>query len=306
MQNFADRLIEAVKEKGNPCMVGLDPRLELFPKSFLSNTDDLTPDERVEDVIFDWGSTIIDAISDIVPLIKIQSAFFEQYGVPGLWAMKRLISYGKEAGLIVILDAKRNDIGTTAEAYANAYIGKTKIFDEEKVTFGADALTVSPFLGTDSLMPFVEVCKKNGTGIFVLVKTSNPGSKDFQDIKNSEGLTMYEQLAKVVNEIGKNIIGESGFSSVGAVVGATYLTDAKKLRELMPNTILLVPGYGAQGGSAHDTLPCFNTDKLGAIINSSRGITFSGDISEMSRVEYSNAIRANAEKMISDMKSALT
>lgn len=302
MQNFADRLIGAIKQKGNPCVIGLDPRLELFPKALFYDTDDLTPDEKIEDSLFDWGSTVIDAISDIVPAIKIQSAFFEQYGVPGIWAMKRLISYAKDQGLLVILDAKRNDIGSTAEAYANAYIGKTKIFEEEKATFGADALTVSPFLGKDTLLPFVNVCKKNGTGIFVLVKTSNAGSGDFQDVKNSDGVAMCETFAKIVDEIGKDTIGENGYSSIGAVVGATYPEEAKKLRALMPKSIILVPGYGAQGGSASDTLPCFNNDKLGAIINSSRGITFNGDVTEMSREEYGNAIRANTEKMIADLK----
>lgn len=302
MQNFADRLIGAIKQKGNPCVIGLDPRLELFPKALFNDTDDLTPDEKIEDSLFDWGSTVIDAISDIVPAIKIQSAFFEQYGVPGIWAMKRLISYTKDQGLLVILDAKRNDIGSTAEAYANAYIGKTKIFEEEKATFGADALTVSPFLGKDTLLPFVNVCKKNGTGIFVLVKTSNAGSGDFQDVKNSDGVAMCETFAKIVDEIGKDTIGENGYSSIGAVVGATYPEEAKKLRALMPKSIILVPGYGAQGGSASDTLPCFNNDKLGAIINSSRGITFNGDVTEMSREEYGNAIRTNTEKMIADLK----
>lgn len=305
MQNFADRLIGAIKQKGNPCVIGLDPRLELFPKALFNDTDDLTPDEKIEDSLFDWGSTVIDAISDIVPAIKIQSAFFEQYGVPGIWAMKRLISYAKDQGLLVILDAKRNDIGSTAEAYANAYIGKTKIFEEEKATFGADALTVSPFLGKDTLLPFVNVCKKNGTGIFVLVKTSNAGSGDFQDVKNSDGVAMCETFAKIVDEIGKDTIGENGYSSIGAVVGATYPEEAKKLRALMPKSIILVPGYGAQGGSASDTLPCFNNDKLGAIINSSRGITFNGDVTEMLREEYGNAIRANTEKMIADISSIL-
>ncbi len=305
MQNFADRLIEAIKNKGNPCVVGIDPRMELFSKAIIEKTDDLTLDEKIEDVLFDWGYTVIDAVHDIVPAVKIQSAFFEQYGVPGLWAMKRLISYAKETGLLVILDAKRNDIGSTAEAYANAYIGKTKIFDEEKATFGADALTVSPFLGTDTLLPFVEVCKKNGTGIFVLVKTSNPGSKDFQDVKNSDGIAMYEALAKVVDEIGKDVVGESGYSSIGAVVGATYPEEAQKLRTLMPKAIILVPGYGAQGGSAKDAVSCFNTDMLGAIVNSSRGITFNGDVTDMTREEYGNALRANTEKMIADIKQNL-
>lgn len=305
MQNFADRLIEAIKNKGNPCVIGIDPRMELFPKAIIEKTDDLTLDEKIEDVLFDWGYTVIDAVHDIVPAVKIQSAFFEQYGVPGLWAMKRLISYAKETGLLVILDAKRNDIGSTAEAYANAYIGKTKIFGEDKMTFGADALTVSPFLGRDSLLPFVDVCKENGTGIFILVKNSNAGSGDFQDVKNAEGVPMYEAIAKMVADIGTDCIGESGYSSIGAVVGATYPEEAQKLRTLMPKSIILVPGYGAQGGSAKDTVSCFNSDMLGAIVNSSRGITFNGDVSDMTREDYSNAVRANTEKMISDIKSVL-
>lgn len=306
MQNFADRLIEAIKAKGCPVVIGLDPRFDLIPKSFFSDTEDKTRNEIIEDVLFDFNAAIIDEIKDIVPAVKLQSAFYEQCGVPGLWAMKRLVTYAKEAGLIVIIDAKRSDIGSTAEAYANAFIGKTMILEKEEAIFDADAVTVSPFLGRDSLMPFIETCKKYGKGIFVLVKNSNPGSGDLQDLKiASSGEELYKHVARMVDELGKDLVGEHGYSSISAVVGATYPEEAAALRTLMPKAYFLVPGYGAQGGTAKDTLPCFDHNKIGALIHAARSITFTHNDTNQTRDDYLGMVRDNTEKMIADITGVL-
>ena len=307
MQNFADRLIEAIKEKGNPCIVGLDPRFELIPTSFFpGENEDKTRNEIIEDTIFSFNEAIIDAVKDLIPAVKLQSAFYEQYGVPGIWAFNRSITYAKEAGLIVIADAKRNDIGSTAQAYANAFLGRANIMNEESPIFNADALTVSPYMGRDSLQPFVDTCKKYGKGIFILVKNSNPSSADFQDVILKEtNEPLYNSVAKMVDEFAKDTTGESGYSSIGAVVGATFPEQAKSLRALMPKALFLVPGYGAQGGTAEDTLPCFNDDKLGALVNASRSITFSSDDLTVSQKEYASIVRENTQKMIADVTGAL-
>ncbi len=306
MENFADRLIAAIREKGNPCIIGLDPRFDLIPKSFFDDVEDKSTSEILEDVLLDFNSSIIDEVKDLVPAVKLQSAFYEQYGVPGIWAMKRSIAYAKQAGLLVVVDAKRNDIGSTAEAYANAYIGKTKILETEEAVFGADCITVSPFLGRDSLTPFIEACKKYGTGIFILVKTSNPGSRDLQNLALAEsGMTLYEHIALLVDELGRDLVGKHGYSSIGAVVGATHPEQAAALRKLMPKTMFLVPGYGAQGGTSEDTLPCFNEDKLGAIVHSARAITFAHTDINISREEYLTLVRENTEKMIADITGVL-
>ena len=308
MQNFADRLNEAIKQKGNPCIVGLDPRFELIPKSFFpAEGEDKTKNETIEDTIFEFNEAIIDAIKDLVPAVKLQSAFYEQYGVPGLWAFNRTITYAKEAGLIVVADAKRNDIDSTAQAYANAFIGRSNILGEESRIFDADAVTVSPYLGRDSLLPFVETCKKYGKGLFVLVKTSNPGSGDFQNLISAEtNEPMYMRVAKMVDEFSKGTTGECGYSSIGAVVGATYPGEAAILRKAMPKALFLVPGYGRQGGTAEGTLPCFNDDKLGALVHAARSITFSHEDLSMSRKEYASIVRENTQEMIKEVNGALS
>ncbi len=305
MQNFADTLIEAIQKKGNPCIIGLDPRLELIPTSFFPEDTDRTKNETIEDTLFDWASCIIDEIKDLVPAIKLQSAFYEQYGVPGMWAFGRIIRYAKEAGLIVCVDGKRNDIGSTAEAYANSAIGRTTILESDERIFDADCMTVSPYLGRDSLAPFVEACRKYGKGIFILVKTSNPGSGDLQDIQDASGETIYTKVAKMVDELGADLVGTHGYSSIGAVVGATYPAEAAALRKIMPKAFFLVPGYGIQGGTAADVKPAFNADNLGALIHSARGITFANDNQNATRDEYAGNVRDNVEKMIRDVTGVL-
>ncbi len=286
MNNFADRLLNSIKKKGNPCIIGLDPRLEKIPLCFSGDA---------ENKIFEFNKTIIDSIKDLVPAIKIQIAFYEVHGVSGIRAFENTIKYAKAAGLLVVVDAKRNDIGSTAKAYAETYLGKT---------FDADAVTVSPYMGADSMMPFVEACKKYGKGIFILTKTSNSGSGDIQD-KISNGESISESVAKIINELGKDLIGENGYSSVGAVVGATYPEQAVTLRKLMPHSIILVPGYGAQGGTASDTKPCFNEDTLGAIVHSSRGIIHSYTDINISKGDFIKLVTENTKNMISDINRVL-
>ncbi|MBI2478460.1 MAG: orotidine-5'-phosphate decarboxylase, partial [Planctomycetia bacterium] len=211
---------------------------------------------------------VIDVVAPLVSVVKPQAAFFEQVGVPGMAALAETISYAREKGLLVILDGKRNDIGSTAAAYADAYLGSPEIS-----AWGADALTVSPYLGEDSLTPFVEVAEQRGAGVFVLVKTSNPGGGMFQDIRDRDG-AVYEHVARQVESLNAASVGVSGYGAVGAVVGATYPEQLSELRSVMPHAWFLVPGYGAQGGTAADVAGAFDANGLGAIVNNSRGIIF--------------------------------
>lgn len=291
--NFADILIDKIKET-SPICVGLDPRFDQIPEHI--REDAPTPGAA----FFEFNKGIIDAVHDLVPIVKPQIAFYEMLGLDGLAALVRTIDYAKEKGLLVLLDAKRNDIGSTAEAYAYAYL-------DEEGDFSADALTVTPYLGADGIKPFTDMCLKNGKGIFTLVKTSNPSSGDIQDRKVDEtGQSIYELMGQLVDSWGADLIGDSGYSSVGAVVGATYPDEAKKLRKLMPTAIFLVPGYGAQGGGAADVKDCFNEDGLGAIINSSRGIIFAYEKDKnYSPEKYGEAARAAVQLMKADLESVL-
>ncbi len=300
MKNFADRLIEAIKEKGNPCMVGLDPRIEQFPHFIFSILPEgLSEDEKVEQVLIAFNTLIIETIKDIIPTVKIQSAFYEQYGIAGMKALQATIKIVKNAGLVVVVDAKRNDIGSTAEAYANTFLPIGAPFE-------ADALTVSPFLGRDSLVPFVEACKKFGKGLFILVKTSNEGSGDLQNqILKETNEPLYISVAKMVNELGVDVLGESGYSAIGAVVGATHPKEIEELRTIMPKAIFLVPGYGAQGGTGADTKPAFNADKLGAVVSASRSINFPTKNLDISKEDFINLVQKAVEDMVGDVALTL-
>ena len=304
MNNFADRLLDKIALRKNPCVVGLDPRLELFPE-FISGTDNSGKnDEDIIAAITSFNTYILDVVESLIPAVKPQIAFYEQYGIPGLIAFQNTIKAAKERGLIVITDAKRNDIGTTAEAYANAFLGKSTCWGNSKAVFDVDAVTINPYLGYNTLVPFVNACKEYGKGIFVLVKTSNEGSSDIQNIvDSSNGETIYSNVARFVNKVGGKTIGKSGYSSIGAVVGATYPKEALELRTIMKNNLFLVPGYGAQGASGKDITNCFNDDGLGAIINSSRGITFTGYDKTVSENEFRTIINNNTLKMIDDINS---
>lgn len=290
MASFADRLTRAIQVKNSRCVVGLDPRIDQMP-AFVGGDPCAA--------ITAFHELVIDAVADLVPAVKPQLAFFEQYGLAGMQAFENTVRAAKRRGLLVIADGKRNDISSTAEAYANAYLGPD--------VFDCDALTVTPYMGRDSLEPFVNACAKYGKGLFVILKTSNAGSKDFEDQPLEEtGRPLYEKIAGVLNELGGDLVGQSGYSSIGAVIGATFPEEARRLRGLMPKALILVPGYGAQGGSAKAAAECFNDDGLGAIVNSSRGITYAFGDRNIWREAFVESVRENTQRMINDVNSALT
>lgn len=268
-----DVLIDKIKEMNNPTVAGLDPKLDYVPEemktaAFREYGETFA---GAAQAILHFNKTLIDALCDIVPAVKPQSAYYEMYGVEGIKCLKETIDYARKQGMYVILDAKRGDIGATSEAYARAYLGETGLGSREEAAFDADCLTVNPYLGTDGVKPFADQCAAYKKGIFVLVKTSNQSSGELQDLK-SGGRFIYEHMADLVKEWGADLIGTHGYSSVGAVVGATYPEQAEALRAQMPHTYFLVPGYGAQGGKAADVAKSFNRDGLGAIVNASRSI----------------------------------
>jgi orotidine-5'-phosphate decarboxylase len=315
--NFADKLIEAVKKKGNAICVGLDPRLDKIPESIKTHALDtvdadgehLSPTAAAAAAILEFNKGIIDAVYDLVPVVKPQIAFYEIYGADGMKAYADTLKYAKSKGLLTIADAKRNDIGTTAEAYAQAFLGEVQLFEGENEVvmpiFEADSITVNPYLGWDGIKPFIEECKKYGKGIFVLVKTSNKSSGDLQDLVMKDGKALYEIAGHLVDSWGADEMGENGYNFVGAVVGATFPEQAKKLRQIMPNTIFLVPGYGAQGAGAQEVKPCFNEDGLGAIVNNSRGIIFAYEKLGMLPDAYAEAARTAVLAMKKDLESVL-
>ncbi|MCX7715709.1 MAG: orotidine-5'-phosphate decarboxylase [Clostridia bacterium] len=301
-----DILIEKIKKKDNPSVVGLDPVVSYVPqyireKYYKQYGKSI---RAAAEAIWEFNKGIIDAVYDIVPAVKPQSAYYEMYGLAGEEVLSRTISYAKEKGLYVILDVKRNDIGSTAEAYSRAYLGKVEIEGELFDATSADCITVNPYLGTDGVAPFVKDCKQYAKSIFVLVKTSNPTSGELQDLV-ADGEHIYEKVAHLVNKWGGEVIGESGYSSVGAVVGATYPEQAEILRKLMPKAYFLVPGYGAQGGSAKDVAKSFNSDGLGAIVNSSRAIMCAYQKGDWKEEEYAQAARAEAVRMKNELGSVL-
>ena len=266
------QLIEKIQKTKAPICVGLDPMLSYVPehvkaKAFKEHGETL---EGAAEAIWQFNKEIVDHTWDLIPSVKPQIAMYEQFGLPGLAVYKKTVDYCQEKGLGVIGDAKRGDIGSTSAAYATAHIGKVQVGENVFQGFGTDFLTVNPYFGTDGVKPFVEACNANDKGIFILVKTSNPSSGEFQD-RLIDGRPLYEWVAEKVVEWGSSSM-DGDYSNVGAVVGATYPEMSRILRGLMPHTYFLVPGYGAQGGTAEDLKPCFNEDGLGAIVNSSRGI----------------------------------
>lgn len=309
-KHFADRLIEAVKAKGNAICVGLDPRLEQVPKFIKEKVlegKDKTPLAAAADAILEFNKGIIDAVFDLVPVVKPQSAFYEIFGHEGVRAFEETLKYAKKKGLITIADVKRNDIGSTAEGYAKGYLGEVDVFEgEDEVVvpvFDADAITLNAYLGWDGVKPFIEECDKYGKGIFILAKTSNVSSGDLQDLEMKDGKAVYEIMGHLIESWGADHIGESGYSLVGAVVGATYPAQAKKLRAIMPQNIFLVPGYGAQGGGAEGVRPCFNEDGLGAIVNNSRGIIFAYEKAKVDEKNYAQAARDAVIAMKKDLEN---
>ena len=267
-----EKLVERIKKLEAPIVVGLDPTLNFVPGFLLDKAVNEKGEtlEAAADAIFEFNKKIVDVVYDLIPAVKPQIAMYEQFGIPGLMAFKKTLDYCHEKGLLVIGDAKRGDIGSTSTAYAIGHIGKVKVGSTEIAPFDEDFLTINPYMGSDSVVPFVEECKKYDKGLFILVKTSNPSSGEFQDQKVGKK-AVYELVGKKVDEWGAELI-KNGYSDVGAVVGATYPEMGEVLREIMPKAYILVPGYGAQGGTAAELKPFFNKDGLGAIVNSSRGI----------------------------------
>lgn len=267
-----NKLVEQIQKKDAPVVVGLDPMLGYVPehltkKAFEEYGETL---EGAAEAIWQYNKGIVDAVYDLIPAVKPQVAMYEQFGIPGMIAFKKTVDYCKEKGLVVIGDIKRGDIGSTSTAYAVGHLGKVTVGSKQYYGFDEDFVTVNPYLGSDGVNPFIDVCKEEKKGIFVLVKTSNPSSGEFQD-RLIDGRPLYEYVGEKVNEWGSQCMGDI-YSYVGCVVGATYPEMGKILRKIMPKAYILVPGYGAQGGKASDLAPYFNKDGLGAIVNSSRGI----------------------------------
>ena len=301
-----DLLVQKIKEKSNPSVAGLDPQISYVPqyireKAYKEYGKSL---KGAAEAIWEYNKGLIDALYDVVPAVKPQSAFYEMYGLPGEEVLHRTIAYAKEKGLYIILDVKRNDIGSTAEAYSKAYLGKVDIDGELVSPCDVDCVTVNPYLGTDGIAPFVEDCKKYDKAIFALVKTSNPSSGELQDLKVGNEC-IYEKVAQCVNKWNEDTVGSSGYGAVGAVVGATYPEQAAVLRKLMLKSYFLVPGYGAQGGGALGVKPCFNEDGLGAIVNSSRGIICAYKKGDWKEEQFAEAARAEALRMKDDLNSVL-
>ena len=298
--NAIDNLIEKIKETNNPTVMGLDPRYDMIPEMVRNKYScDL---EGISKAILEYNKELIDNTYDIIPAIKPQLAFYEMFGIEGIKVFKETCKYAKEKGMIVIADAKRGDIGSTAKGYSNAYLGQTPIGKEDVSVFdNIDFLTVNPYLGVDSITPFVEDCIKYEKGIFVLVKTSNPSSGELQDLKLENGKTVYEHVASLVEKWGEELRGKYGYSSVAAVVGATYPEQLKEIREKAPHTYFLIPGYGAQGGKAEDIALGFDKAGLGGIVNASRSLmcAYKSDKwkEKYSEAEYGKATRAEAIQM---------
>ncbi len=308
--NVVDRLIENTIKTRNPSVIGLDPDIGKIPACYKVNIKSSNPFEAVATVIYEFNRDIIDTVADLVPAVKPQMAFYEKYGSYGVHAFEKTVAYAKSKGLIVIEDAKRNDIGNTAKAYADGHLGCVELLDGSSIpSIDANFLTVTPFLGSESVNPFINVCVNNNKGIFVLVKTSNTSSGEIQDVTTSSGATVSQSIAQYVSKQSNTFIGKYGYSPIGAVVGATYPEEAFTLREIMPRSYFLVPGYGAQGGEANDVIPCFNKDGLGAIVNSSRGILYThmndDERSRCFRQEYLANVKYAVMQMRKDIYTVL-
>ena len=303
-----NKLVENIKKTNAPIVVGLDPMLNYIPdqvkaKAFAEFGETL---EGAAEAIWQFNKEIVDRTFDLIPAVKPQIAMYEQFGIPGLAAFKKTVDYCKEKGLVVIGDIKRGDIGSTSAAYAVGHIGKVQVGSRSYAPFDEDFVTVNPYLGSDGVNPFIDVCKEEKKGLFILVKTSNPSSGEFQD-QLIDGRPLYELVGEKVAQWGEGCMGDE-YSYIGAVVGATYPEMGKVLRKIMPKSYILVPGYGAQGGQGKDLVHFFNEDGLGAIVNSSRGIIAAYKQEKYARFgaeNFGDASRAAVEDMIADISQAL-
>lgn len=303
-----NKLVENIKKTNAPIVVGLDPMLNYIPdqvkaKAFAEFGETL---EGAAEAIWQFNKEIVDRTYDLIPAVKPQIAMYEQFGIPGLAAFRKTVDYCKEKGLVVIGDIKRGDIGSTSAAYAVGHIGKVQVGSRSYAPFDEDFVTVNPYLGSDGVNPFIDVCKEEKKGLFILVKTSNPSSGEFQD-QLIDGRPLYELVGEKVAQWGEGCMGDE-YSYIGAVVGATYPEMGKVLRKIMPKSYILVPGYGAQGGQGKDLVHFFNEDGLGAIVNSSRGIIAAYKQEKYARFgaeNFGDASRAAVEDMIADISQAL-
>lgn len=301
-----NKLVKKIKETKAPVVVGLDPMLSYVPehilkKAFAEYGETL---EGAAEAIWQYNKGIIDATYDLIPAVKPQIAMYEQFGIPGLSAFKKTCDYAKSKDLVIIGDVKRGDIGSTSAAYATGHLGKIQVGSNTYSLFDEDFATVNPYLGTDGIKPFVDVCKEENKGLFILVKTSNPSSGEFQD-RLIDGRPLYEWVGEQVAKWGEDHMGDD-YSYIGAVVGATYPEMGKVLRKVMPKSYILVPGYGAQGGTAEGLKPYFNEDGLGAIVNSSRGIICAykdAKYANFGAENYADASRQAVIDMIEDINS---
>ena len=298
---ITDRLIERIIELQNPTCVGLDTSFDYLPDDMRAGAKDFSD---VAERIFYFNKKLVDTLCDIVPSVKVQIAYYEMYGAEGLKAYRETLSYAAEKGLVVIADAKRNDIGSTAACYSRAFLGETSVEGARFSAFPSDYVTVNGYLGTDGIVPFVEDCKERDKGIFVLVKTSNPSSGELQN-RDMEGKPLYARMAEMVAKWGEGLDTPCGYNQIGAVVGATYPEEQKIIRELLPKSYFLVPGYGAQGATAKDIANAFNDDGLGAIVNSSRGIMCAWKKTGNNGEDYKEAARAEAIRMRDDIVAAI-
>lgn len=307
MKNSIDILIDKIKEKNNPTVMGLDPRYDMIPECIRNKyAENLS---GACDAIFEFNKALIDATYDIIPAVKPQIAFYEMFGLEGLRAFNETCKYAKSKGMLVIADIKRGDIGTTAQGYSNAFIGKTPIGALEYSIYDVDFVTLNPYMGIDSIKPFIDDCRKYQKGMFVLVKTSNKSSGDLQDLKLENGKTIYETVADLVNEWGKDSIGEYGYSDVSAVVGATYPKQIEELRSIMPAGFFLIPGYGAQGGKAEEIALGFDKNGLGGIVNASRSLmcAYKSDRwkDKYTQEQFAEATRAEAIRMRDELNASI-
>ncbi len=299
-----DALMASIAKTQNPTVAGLDPKLDYVPEYILKKNFEKYGEtlKGAAKALLEFNKGLIDALHEVVPAIKPQAAYYEMYGTAGVKTLYKTQEYAKKRGMLVITDGKRNDIGTTMEAYATAHLGKVKVGENEYCPFLGDALTVNGYLGSDGIKPLIKVCNEYNKGIFVLVKTSNPSSGELQD-KLIDGVTVYETMGKMCEEWGKDLMGKYGYSGVGAVVGATYPEQIKELRAKLPHTFFLIPGYGAQGASAKDIAGAFDSNGLGGIVNSSRGIMCAYKKEGCDERDYAGAAYREAIRMRDEIMS---
>lgn len=312
MNNFADKLIEKINSKNSILLAGLDPRINKIPDCYKIESSKISKnnDEFIYNTLVSFYKDSIEACREYVPIVKPNIAFFEALGIPGIKALQTISKNIRANELLCLIDAKRGDIGSTAKAYSQAFLGKTSIdFSNNKICenllIDSDAITINPYLGFDTITPFLEDVELEGKGIFILIKTSNPGSADIQNLKLESGITVAEHIAKEIYKIGEKFIGKNGASSIGVVIGATYPKEAIKFRELMPNIPFLIPGFGAQGGSAEDATASFVSKQSIGIVNSSRAIFQSFSSKTISRKEVISEIQNHSKKFKEQLNQAL-